>query len=323
MHSSSWPERLLTSPQVSPPVACLGSKDHRLGPWASSQASWWTKAASFLASAESFRTSAESLRTSAESFRTSPKLLRSSRCCFWVNSLSSLIRSNAFAFASELPMLNCSSRRRVVVCSAETRLGAACPHPVGGSHGSACLSGPRAVGHGLCCTGKRLASASKGLSIAIRASSASASSLFLWQRSLRFSSYICPWSFSFSSHIICRFFSACSSNVDRPFSIFTVSGVRRSIWVSVIPIAFERSGLLRQKMMTTQLSLTFFFFPNCGVQFRASLCRGCILSPCLFNVYAEYIMRNAGLEEAQAGVKIAGRNINNLRYAVHNPYGRK
>ena len=43
--------------------------------------------------------------------------------------------------------------------------------------------------------------------------------------------------------------------------------------------------------------------------------QGCILSPCLFNLYAEYIMRNAGLEEAQTGVKIAGRNINNLRYA--------
>ena len=43
--------------------------------------------------------------------------------------------------------------------------------------------------------------------------------------------------------------------------------------------------------------------------------QGCILSPCLFNFYAEYIMRNAGLEEAQAGLKIAGRNINNLRYA--------
>ena len=41
-----------------------------------------------------------------------------------------------------------------------------------------------------------------------------------------------------------------------------------------------------------------------------------MLSPCLFNLYAEYIMRNAGLEEAQAGIKIAGRNINNLRYAV-------
>ena len=43
--------------------------------------------------------------------------------------------------------------------------------------------------------------------------------------------------------------------------------------------------------------------------------KGCILSPCLFNLYAKYIMRNAGLEEAKAGIKIAGRNINNLRYA--------
>ena len=44
------------------------------------------------------------------------------------------------------------------------------------------------------------------------------------------------------------------------------------------------------------------------------VCQGCILSPCLFNLYAEYIMRNTGLEEAQAGIKIARRNINNLRF---------
>ena len=50
-------------------------------------------------------------------------------------------------------------------------------------------------------------------------------------------------------------------------------------------------------------------------QIGKGVCQGCILSPCLFNFNAEYIMRNAGLDEAQAGIKIAGRNINNLRYA--------
>ena len=45
------------------------------------------------------------------------------------------------------------------------------------------------------------------------------------------------------------------------------------------------------------------------------MCQACILSPCLFNLHAEYIMRNSGLEEAQVGIKIAGRNINNFRYA--------
>ena len=50
-------------------------------------------------------------------------------------------------------------------------------------------------------------------------------------------------------------------------------------------------------------------------QIAKGICQGCILSPCLFNLYAEYIMRNAGLEEAQAGIKTARRNINNLRYA--------
>ena len=50
-------------------------------------------------------------------------------------------------------------------------------------------------------------------------------------------------------------------------------------------------------------------------QIRKGVCQGCILSPCLFYLYVEYIMQDAGLDEAQAGIKIAGRNINNLRYA--------
>ena len=52
-----------------------------------------------------------------------------------------------------------------------------------------------------------------------------------------------------------------------------------------------------------------------GFQIGKGVCQSYILSPCLFNFYAEYIMRNAGLKEAQTGIKIAGRNINNLRYA--------
>ena len=61
--------------------------------------------------------------------------------------------------------------------------------------------------------------------------------------------------------------------------------------------------------VTARHGITDWFQIGKGVR------QGCILSPCLFNFYAEYIMRNAGLEEAQAGIKIVGRNINNLRYA--------
>ena len=65
----------------------------------------------------------------------------------------------------------------------------------------------------------------------------------------------------------------------------------------------------QEATVTTGHGTTDWFQTGKGVR------QGCILSPCLFNLYAEYVMRNAGLEEAQAGIKIAGRNINNLRYA--------
>ena len=68
-----------------------------------------------------------------------------------------------------------------------------------------------------------------------------------------------------------------------------------------------------RKQVRTGHGTTDWFLIGKGV------CQGCILSSCLFKFYAEYIMRNAGLEETQAGVKIAGRNINNLRYADDTP----
>jgi len=66
---------------------------------------------------------------------------------------------------------------------------------------------------------------------------------------------------------------------------------------------------VRKQQLELDMELTDWFQIGKGVR------QGCILSPCLFNLYAEYIMRNAGLDEAQAGIKIARRNINNLRYA--------
>ena len=70
--------------------------------------------------------------------------------------------------------------------------------------------------------------------------------------------------------------------------------------------------MLKPSMHDFKYDLSSWFQIGKGVR------QGCILSPCLFNLYAEYIMRNVGLEEAQAGIKIARRNINNLRYADDN-----
>ena len=73
--------------------------------------------------------------------------------------------------------------------------------------------------------------------------------------------------------------------------------------------------LLRNLYAVQEATVRAGHGPTDWFQMGKRVRQGCILSPCLFNLYAEYIMRNAGLDEAQAGIKIAGRNINNLRYA--------
>ncbi|KAB0371936.1 hypothetical protein FD755_016874 [Muntiacus reevesi] len=79
--------------------------------------------------------------------------------------------------------------------------------------------------------------------------------------------------------------------------------------IETLQVRREWQDILQEATVRTGHGTTDWFQIGKGVH------QGCILSPCLFNLHAEYIMRNAGLEEAQAGIKIAGRNINNLRYA--------
>ena len=77
----------------------------------------------------------------------------------------------------------------------------------------------------------------------------------------------------------------------------------------------ERDGNTRPPDLTLEKSVCRSRSNSYWFQIGKGIHQGCILPPCLFNLYVEYIVRNAGLEEAQAGIKISGRNINNLRYA--------
>ena len=79
-------------------------------------------------------------------------------------------------------------------------------------------------------------------------------------------------------------------------------------------ISDQLTCLLRNLYAGQEATVRTGHGPTDWFQIKKGVRQGCILSPCLFNLYAEYIMRNAGLEEAQAGIKIVRRNINNVRY---------
>ena len=86
-------------------------------------------------------------------------------------------------------------------------------------------------------------------------------------------------------------------------------------WASVTVLHDHLTCLLRTLYAGQEATVRMGHGTADWLQIGKGVYQGCVLSPCLFNFYAEYIMRNAGLEEAQAGIKIARRNINNLRYA--------
>ena len=94
-------------------------------------------------------------------------------------------------------------------------------------------------------------------------------------------------------------------------------------WGVEMGIADHLTCLLRNLYIGQEATVRTGHGTTDWFQIGKGVCQGCILSPCLFNFYAEYIMRNAGLEEAQAGIKIAGRNINNLTLQMTPPLCQK
>jgi len=112
-----------------------------------------------------------------------------------------------------------------------------------------------------------------------------------------------------------------SSRKTSTFGLLTMP-VPLPVWITTdwkIPkemgIADHLTCLLRNLCTSQEATVRTWHETTDWFQIRKGVCQGCILSPCLFNLYAEYIMGNAGLDEIQAGIKIARRNINNLRCA--------
>ena len=104
----------------------------------------------------------------------------------------------------------------------------------------------------------------------------------------------------------------CFMTILKPLTVWTTINCgkfwKRWEYQTTWPASWETYMQVRKQQLELDMELDWF-------QIGKGVCQACIFSPCLFNWYAEYIMRNTGLDEAQAGIKIAGRNINNLRYA--------
>ena len=101
----------------------------------------------------------------------------------------------------------------------------------------------------------------------------------------------------------------------KPLTVWITTNFPQTVWkiLKEMGISDHASCLLRNLYAGQEATVRAGHGTTDWLQIGKEVCQGCILSPCLFNCYAEYIMRNAGLDEAQAGIKIAGRN--NLRYA--------
>ena len=101
-----------------------------------------------------------------------------------------------------------------------------------------------------------------------------------------------------------------------PLNYLILTYLMSSVWkiLKEMGIPDHLTGLLRNLYAGQEATVRTGRGTTDWFQIGKGVCQGCILSPCLFNFYAEYIMGNTGLEETQAGIKIARRNINNLRY---------
>ena len=127
---------------------------------------------------------------------------------------------------------------------------------------------------------------------------------------------------SILTRVFCEFYRKSKSSRKTSISALLTMPKPLTVWITINCGKFLEMGipdhltcLLRNLYAGQEATVRTGHGKTDWFQIGKGVRQGCVLSPCLFNLYAEYIMRNAGLEEAQAGIKIAGRNVNNLRYA--------